>query len=255
MPVMMPSDEMQAINIPGPTGFKFSGTRPENLGASDYTLVTAACDISSSVLPFAKDLSNLVGSVVGACQKSPRRDNLLFRLIVFNERIKEVHGFIELNKVNPDDYKNILKPDGWTALFDATYDAVGATLEYARELIKQDYDCNGTVYIITDGWNNRGTATPKMIADQIGKAVGQEEIRELISILIGLHDPNLQWGPDVKQKLEDFQKQAKLTEFIDVGKATDQKLAKLAQWVSESVSSSSQAIKNGTPSQPIPLNF
>ena len=253
MPVFMPSDEMQVMNIPGPTNFKFSGQRPETLGASEYTLVTVGCDISSSVIPFAKDLSKMVAAVVEACKKNDRAENLLFRLIVFNETIKEVHGFIDLNNVNVDDYKDILKPYGWTALFDATYDAIGSTLEYARTLIRQDYDCNGAVYIITDGCDNRSKTTERMIAEQVEMAVGKEEIESLNTVLIGLHNPKLRWEAEVKEKLEDFKNLAKLTAFVNVGEATPQKLAKVAEWVSQSVSSQSQALGKGQASQL--LNF
>ena len=37
-----------------------------------------------------------------------------------------------------------------TALFDATYDATGSTLEYFKRLADQDFECNGGVYIIVD---------------------------------------------------------------------------------------------------------
>jgi stage V sporulation protein SpoVS len=51
--------------------------------------------------------------------------------------------------------------------------------------------------------------------------------------------------------LEDFQKDAGLTQFIDVGDGTPQRLAKLAGFVSKSVSSQSQAIGSGSVSQPV----
>ena len=253
MPVLIPDDEMQVMQIPGQTAFKFSGQRPEKLGADVYTLTTCVCDISTSVQPFQDDLSKLVSMVVGACKKNDRSENLLFRLLTFNEVVKEIHGFIEVSKVNPDDYLSVLKAGGWTALYDATYDAVGACHEYARTLIKQDFDCNGATYIITDGVNNRGVATPKMIADDVAKAQGQEEIESHNIVLIGLHDPKLYWSDEVKQSLEKFQEEAKITKFVDAGGATPQKLAKLADWVSESVSSQSQVIGQGQASQL--LNF
>jgi uncharacterized protein YegL len=254
MPVFMPDDdEVQAMVIPGQTAFKFSGTRPEKLGASEFTLVNCACDISTSVKPFQKDLSNLVCTVVEACKKNDRAENLLFRLIVFNEHVTEVHGFIELKNVQPDDYKNVLNAEGWTALYDASFNAIGACHEYARTLIQQDYDCNGATYIITDGVNNRGSCTPRMIAEEINKAQGKEEIESHNIVLIGLHNPKLYWEKEVKESLEYFQKEANITKFVDAGAATPQKLAKLAEWVSQSVSSQSQVLGQGQPSQL--LNF
>jgi len=254
MPILIPDDEMQVMNIPGPTAFKFSGQRPDQLdGASEYTLVTGVCDISSSVKPFEDDLSKLVSAVVDACKKNDRAENLLFRLLTFNQEVTEVHGFIELNKVKPQDYNNVLQAGGWTALYDATYDAIGAAHEYGRTLIKQDFDVNAATYVITDGMNNRGTATPKMIADTIAQAEGKEEIESHNIVLIALHNPALYWEAEVKASLEQFQKEANITKFVDAGGATPQKLAKLADWVSQSVSSQSQALGQGQASQL--LNF
>ena len=115
--------------------------------------------------------------------------------------------------------------------------------------MEQDFDCNGAIYIITDGMNNRGSMTPLSIAEKIKGALTHEEIESLVTILVGLHDPNSGWSREVKDHLEEFRTVAELTEFVDVGDATPQRLAKLANWVSESVSSQSQALGTGAPSQ------
>ncbi|MDX1333382.1 MAG: alpha/beta fold hydrolase, partial [Robiginitalea sp.] len=49
---------------------------------------------------------------------------------------------------------------GMTALYDATYASVGATLAYAKRLTDQDFDVNAAVYIVTDGMDNRSATTP-----------------------------------------------------------------------------------------------
>ena len=249
MPRLMATADNQVITTPGPGNFQFSAVRIEDLGATEYTLVTIVCDISGSVMGFAPILLQCIKTIIEASQKSPRSENLLIRLITFNHDIHEIHGFKNLSDIVVSaDYKP-LQPDGFTALYDATYDAVGGTLEFSKRLVQQDFDCNGAVYIITDGMNNRGTMTPKSIADKCKIALANEEIESLVTVLIGLHDPNSHWGRDVKQHLENFKEDAGLTEFIDVGDATPQKLAKLANWVSESVSSQSQALGTGAPSQ------
>lgn len=248
MPRLISQGETQQIAIPGAGNFQFSATRIENLGAAEYTLVTIVCDISGSVIGFADQLLGCIKTIVEACKKNQRAENLLLRLLLFNHHITEVHGFLNLSDIDVDSY-DPLSPDGWTALFDASYDAVGATLEYSKILVSQDFDCNGAVYIITDGMNNRGTMTPGSIAEKVRGALAHEEIESLVTILIGLHDPNSGWSAEVKQHLENFRRDAELTEFLDIGEATAQKLAKLANWVSESVSSQSHAIGTGAPSQ------
>ena len=176
--------------------------------------------------------------------------NLLLRLLTFNTDLQEVHGFKPLGDILPGDYKDF-KPYGMTALFDAAYSGVSATLEYAKRLINQDFDVNGCVYIITDGMDNASTVTPKMIAEKITQAAQDEEIESLITVLVGLIDPKVSYAKDVRQALTTFEVEAGLTQFVDAGDATPQKLAKLANFVSQSISSQSQALGTGAASQPL----
>ena len=248
MPRLMATTEDQVINIPGPGNFQFSAIRIEDLGATEYTLVTMVCDISGSVITFANELMRCIKTIVGACKKSPRAENLLVRLLLFNDTVFEIHGFKNLSDIDANNY-DPLRPDAMTSLFDATYDAVGATLEYAKRLVDQDFDCNGAVYIITDGMDNRSSMAPSAIKDKMEAAMRNEEIESLVTILVGINDPNTRWSVEVEKALERFKNDASLTEFINAGDATEQKLAKLANWVSESISSQSQALGTGAPSQ------
>lgn len=250
MPKLM-TDDMDLMNIPGGGSFQFSAVRPENLGATEYTLVSIVCDITGSVSAFADDLLKCVKTVVEACKKSPRAENLLIRFTIFNSQvgIKEEHGFKLLSMIDTNDYKPFY-PDGMTNLYDATYDAIGATLAYAKNLVDQDFNVNGAVYIITDGANNDSRfATPNSIKKLIQDSKKTETIESLITILIGIDTKNC------STYLNNFKKEAELTQYVDSGSATTQKLAKLAAFVSKSVSSQSQALGTGAPSQPISATF
>ena len=248
MPRLMDTEEVMQQS--GPGAFQFSGVRVENLGATEYTLVTIVLDISGSVYNFASELLNMVKAIVEACQKSPRSENLMIRYLTFNHSINEIHGFRLLKDIDPNaDYDELI-PDGYTALFDASYDAIGATLEYSTRLVDDyEFDVNGAVYIITDGMNNRGSMTPKSIKDKVSSAVSAEKIESLITVLVGLHDPKGSWSNEVVQHLEMFQEDAELSQFVDAGDATAGKLAKLANFVSQSVSSQSQVLGSGAASQ------
>ncbi len=244
----MANNDEQVINIPGPGNFQFSAVRIEDLGATEYTLVTIVCDISGSVINFADELMTCIKTIINASQKSPRAENLLLRLLLFNDELFEIHGFKNLSDIDVNTYDE-LHPDNMTALFDATYDAVSATLEYGKRLVDQDFDCNGAIYIITDGMDNRSKMIPGAIKDKMEAASRNEEIESLVTILVGINDPNSRWSTEVEVALETFKTHADLTEFINAGDATEQKLAKLANWVSESISSQSQALGTGAPSQ------
>jgi len=244
----MPQSDEDVIKIPGPGTFTFSAKKIETLGATEYSLVTIIVDVSGSVMNFAASLLDCVKTVVEACKKNPRSDNLLLRFLIFNDDVTEVHGFRDLGTLEPNDYEDLF-PSGFTALFDATYDGVGATVEYAKRLSDQDYDVNGIIFIITDGMNNRGMVTPKMIKDKIEKELVNEEMESLLTLLVGLHEPGVSWADEVERSLEQFKEDANLSEYLSIGEATPETLAKLANWASESVSSTSNALHHKVPSQ------
>jgi len=241
-------DDMESHTIAGKGGFAFTGARFDKLGASNYTLVTIAVDLSQSVEDFADDLLKMLKMAIDACKKSPMSDNILVRVIYFSTKypkgLEEIHGFKLLSDIDLSIYQT-LKPDGSTPLYDAVYSSLGATLVYGEQLTAQEYTVNGIFFTITDGDNNASVATVKMIKDKIKEAKQAEKLESLVSILIGIN------AAQYKNVLEAFAQDAGLTNYIDAGDATPRNLAKLATFVSTSVSSTAQVAGTGGPSQQI----
>lgn len=234
MPKLM-DNNMGEFKVLG-SSFTFSGARPETLGASEYTLATITVDISGSVSGFDAELLRMIKEAVNACKKSPRAENLMVRVVLFNTQLSEVHGFRPVNDIDPDrDYQN-LSPYGGTALYDATYDSVGALLSYAKILTDQDYTVNGISFIITDGEDNASSFRPTQIAKLIDDAKIGESVESVLSILVGIGN---------SAYLNNFKTEAKINEFIELGSADAKSLAKLAAFVSKSVSSQSQSLGSG----------
>ncbi|MDB5194477.1 MAG: hypothetical protein JWN50_491 [Parcubacteria group bacterium] len=238
---------MQTGTVRGLQAFKFSGTKIGELGATEYTLVTIAVDTTGSVMGFDKELRDCLITAVDSCKKSPRSMNLLVRVIFFNSAlpngIDEIHGFKPLGDIDPSSYPDIV-PDGLTPLYDACFSAVGATLAYGKQLMDQDFLANGIVIVITDGGDNVSSATTTMIKKEIERGTKGEEIESLIAIAVGV---NTKFCATELAKLET---EAGM-KYIDAGDATKSKLAKLAGFVSQSVSSQSQSLGTGGPSQNI----
>jgi hypothetical protein len=247
-----PSDDKSGVyNVQGPGNFQFSGTRPEHLGASEYTLATLICDATGSVREFVAMLKTMMKMIIDSCQKHPRAENLLVRALSFNTDVYEIHGFKPLSEINLSDYDNI-DPTGMTALYDAAYDGIGATVDYAKILVEQDFDVNGAVYLITDGSDNQSRLDPADIKKKVDDALKAEDIESIITILVGVKDPNepdAAWAQHVSEKLKKFMDEGGLSQYIEAGDATPETLAKLANFVSESISSQSQALGTGAPSQ------
>jgi len=234
--------------VPVVKKFGFSNIRVGKLEESEYTLVTIIIDVTGSVSDFARLLEDLLEEVVKACKKHPRSEKMLIRILFFNEAVMEIHDFAPLSAIDPSMYKGKIAPAGYTALFDATDNGIEKTLMMSKSLIAQDYDVNGAVYIITDGAdNNSRYASCKSIKEKISNSKKSEVIESLFTALIGVN------AIQCKKYLESFKNDAELTQYIDAGDATANNIAKIAGWISKSVSSVSSVVGSGGPSQP--LNF
>lgn len=234
MPKLLATEEVITTG-----SFGYSAVKPDELEEAEFTLATIVCDVTGSVSPFADELLNMVKVAIKTCQKSPRSNNMLIRYINFNDKVKEIHGFRLLSEIDVNTYDPI-QPWGMTALFDAQMDAINATVNYSKSLIDQEFDVNAVIFIITDGADNHSSSTPTMIKKEQQSIVRNEEFGGLQQYLIGIN------ANDCKTELERFQTEAGLTDYIDAGDATPSNLAKIAQFISSSVSSSSQALATGT---------
>ena len=169
MPVFDTSNLLQRALVGSAYGF--SGTRIEDLGASEYTLVTIVCDESGSVTGFRSDMEACIAQIVKACQRSPRADNLMLRLVTFDHNLREVHGFKPLQECHPGDYTGFLNAGGTTSLFDASVNSISAMTCYGNDLTDHGFAANGIVFVITDGGDNASTSTAGMVKDVLDQAV------------------------------------------------------------------------------------
>jgi hypothetical protein len=69
--------------------FNFTAARIGGLGATEYTLVNIAVDMSGSVGAFLPELDRDDRDAIDACRKSPRSDNLLARVAAFSTSLPE----------------------------------------------------------------------------------------------------------------------------------------------------------------------
>jgi uncharacterized protein YegL len=248
------------------TGLQFSAVDLKDLGATEYTLVGIVADRSGSTALFQTEMESCIGEIVSACRKSPRADNLLLRVTTFDSRLAEVHGFRPLPDCNPDDYKDSMPPGGLTALYDAAVNAVESVIRQGKELVDNDYSANGIVFVITDGANNTGTFTANTVKETIARAVQSESLESIITILVGVNvsvaDPYLSdfakeagftpvpvEDPSTGNPVLDANGDPKTVPFVALADASAKTLARLARFVSRSISSQSGAIGTGGPSQ------
>jgi len=193
-------------------------------------------------------LEQCLKTIFKACDKSPRRDNLLIRVVEFNDMLNEIHGFKLLGSIKESDYDNALNIGGSTALWDACDEGIKATATYGKQLTTQDYLCNAIVFVITDGENNRGSImTPDPIKKAIDAARRAENLESIITILIGVTNNDT----SLNSYLQNAKDEAGFTQYVSIGTVSAGKLAKLAEFVSQSISSTSSALGTGAPSTPL----
>lgn len=237
------NDGLEAFELQT-NNFGFSGERIDGLDATEYTLVTLVVDTSGSTHHLRPEIRAAVSKVVESCAKSPRKDNLMIRVCEFGTNFSEIHGFKKLNTIGKDDYASAFTGSGMTALCDAAENAVAATTAYGQTLTTNGYQVNGIVFLLTDGGENASKATESSVNDALKAAVKSEALESLITILIGI---NLDSGTDTV--LDTFKKKVGITQYLNIGEATPGKLAKLADFVSKSISSQSQSLGSGGPSK------
>lgn len=254
----MPKLMGQSASIVGATvsNFGFSGKRVDDLTANEYTLADIEVDVSPSTEPFLVQLQKALGVVRDSLEKSPRAENMLVRTASFSSVLDEIHGFVNLKDINPSDY-NLSVTGGGTALNDAALAGIEAVEGEGSRLYDLDFDVNGVVFVITDGEENSSRivrrGNEKKIRDAIERAKRAEKLESLKTILVGVGKPDAA-NPDdpdnaTKAYLEEFKDKAGFDQFVWIGAATAGRIAKLANFVSQSVSSSSQALGTGGTSQ------
>jgi len=236
MPILNDTS-LDKVNLPN-SHYGYSATRLEELGATEYTVATIVCDVSGSTAAFILDMEAAITRIVQASKFSPRADNLLLRLVVFDDTLTELHGFKLLENCNLADYGGILRSGGSTALYDATENAVTSTINHGQRLLSGDFSANAIFFVITDGMDNASRLSAKKVKEALSKAVTSEALESMVSILIGVnvHDS------EVGRYLQQFQMDAGFTQYIELDKADAKTLARLAEFVSQSISAQSQAL-------------
>jgi hypothetical protein len=225
--------------------YGYSATRLDDLGATEYTIATIVADISGSTAAFIGDMESAIMKIVQACKYSPRADNLLLRLVAFDHVLNELHGFKLLENCHLADYGGCLIPGGSTALYFATQNAVASTTSYAQKLAAGDFSANAIVFVITDGMDNASRIPPSFVKTALAQAIGSEALESIVSVLIGVNVQDLQ----VSHYLKSFHVEAGFTQYVEIDNADAKTLARLAEFVLQSITAQSVVLGTGKASQ------
>lgn len=242
MPVI--NNSMTTHNVAG-THYQFSAARIDELGATEYTLAVVVLDVSGSTAPFRDDMERALKSVISACRHSPRADNMMLRVVKFDDSVTEIHGFKPLPQCNEADYDDCLRGGGTTALYDACYTSIQSALSYAEALNDHDFGVNAVVFVLTDGCEyprGNSVATRKMVKDALERGVTDEQLEAVASVLIGVNAQDAQ----LRDYLETLRSECGFTQLVALDDADAATLARLGDFISRSVTARSTSLGSGT---------
>lgn len=248
-------DNLEVDDFGGTSTFQFSGVSVDVLEANSYTLATLVLDMSGSVSSYYAQLKTMIKSVIETLRdpRAPFADNILLRLVTFNGRVYEEHGFLPLTSINVDGYDSINAPSGLTSLYAACVNAAEAVQTYGMNLMQQDYEVNAINFIVTDGGDNdrSGQFTSQSVLQLTKQLETAEAVESCRSILIGM---NTKYG-SVKQELTQFHKEGGFDQYLDIEDATPENMGQFGSFVSKSISMQAQANGSGAASTPVDLTF
>ena len=148
------------------------------------------------------------------------------------------HGFKLFEQCDVSDYDGFYQSGGCTALYDSVENGIRSSLTYAEQLSRNDFLVNGIVFVLTDGDDNSSALGMPEVKAALQECVTTETMESLISVLIGV---NVQCSY-IAQYLDNFYKQAEFTQYVKLDDADAKTLAKLADFMSKSILSQSQAL-------------
>jgi len=226
------------------SNFSFSHANLQTLGGTEYTLVDIHIDVSSSMHPHKSITEEMLKKVVEwlKSDSNPRKNNLLLRVVFFSTDINEFHGYVELKDINVSDYDGSVKIGGRTCLVDSIADAAESQAALGKTMVNDhDYEVNGIQICLTDGGEYGSTLGYNDLTSKIKVLKGEEDLESFVNVV--LHTGQM---GDCIDKLKNANA---VDEFINFNDFSDAAMGKVVGFVSSQISSQSQMLGTGGPSQ------
>lgn len=129
------------------------GASVDDLAGDEATLYVRIGDQSGSMARFRDVVIEAANDQLDALAGSKAGDSILMSTWVFNDRPSLLHSYLSLDKVPRMD-RNSYDPDGSTALYAATLDAITSAVAYAQTLRDAGIRVKVVIVIISDGEDN-----------------------------------------------------------------------------------------------------
>ena len=230
-----------------PVNFAFSRASIEDIkkvGSSEWTLVVIDCDVSGSTSGFRDQMEKLLKAIITGCSGA-RSNNLLIKVNKFGTGVQEVHGFMLYNSIALDIYDGCLTGNGRTALLDSICAGEESIYVMGEELVDDhDYDVNAIHIIITDGYEYGSVMTYDQAQKELARTRTGECLESNLSLVIRINE-----GSAGSDESRDKLVKIGIDEVIDAGNFDEDAFKKITGFVSQSITTQSQAVGSGAASQ------
>lgn len=242
--------------------FGFSRVSLDDLGGTEYTLVGISIDTSGSISGHERDLEKMANAIIDGISVDsqgnprPRANNMLVRISTFDRGVHELIGFQPPLSID----RSLLKftAGGTTSLVDAFISDSEAIQTTAQDMTDRQLEVNSIQFIITDGEENTSTLGRKengpdgVFFPELKKAIDGTSRKEILeshlSVIVHINS-----GDTISKRCVEELLRSGIDQVEVAKDASPQSLAKIAGFASESISSQSQALGTGGPSQLLTL--
>lgn len=232
------AEQQQFVDPNG--SYKFNYTPPDDLGGMKYVVAQLCTDVSGSTFDFTANLKTLAQNVVRGLQLSPVADMVLLRHVEFSSDFKEIHGFVPVTSLKPDNFKEPVA-NGGTRLYDVTLEGLTVLQNYSQTLVDQDFEAVPVLFVITDGEDSPlDDRVLKQIAAKKHEMLVSEQFSDVITVLLGIGSPS---NNRLKKYMEDFKKSGNFNHLEYVTDASPEKLGKLVGLIVSTSVSASQSVR------------
>lgn len=159
--------DLVVSNLNGPTMITPVGVSLDDLATNEVTLAMNIIDMSGSMHSYAADLIRAYNDdYLAAMRQSTAADDILVSTILFDHQVKLSHGYLNLADVPPLD-RQVYRPNGSTALYDAVANGLTNMVLYAQQLRRAGVMVRCIVIVYSDGDDNAS----KQSANDVRRAV------------------------------------------------------------------------------------
>lgn len=161
-------NNLTPVTIAGAAGMSI-----DDLAGDEVTLYVRVIDVTGSMQRFQHVVIDAANDQLDALAGSKASDSILMSTLEFNTRTEVLHSYLSLDKAIRLDGSNY-QPDGSTALYDATLDAITSAVAYAQSLRDAGIRVKVVVVIISDGEDNSSRHTAAAVKHVIEDLINQE---------------------------------------------------------------------------------